>query len=651
MVSIKFGKYQPTVEKRTTKGTDLILGIFFDGTGNNRKNARARKIAGGQEQEIEEYETKQDYIDAFNKNKSEKDSSYYNDESNISRLEQYYDKDDNDVFRVYVEGIGTRSLDRDSGRGLGTGGGETGIRGKIKDGCKTIAEKMKKVAIWDNATSSMLINSLTFDCYGFSRGAAAARHFVYQVNKGKQGYLGEALEEQNIVVKKIHIRFVGLFDTVASYGLIHTGDTFQLKLDHLRHAEKVVQLTAQDEIRYNFDLTDIRSAGKKGLTITLPGAHSDIGGGYMEEFTERNMLRDKGIINDIFYRKGGIDLMKYYYMLEGWYTEDQFDKGWIEIGGHRFNKLFVNRTISNKYSVIPLQIMARFSDESKAKINMTRLLEYFNTNDSDLLTEMHSRINKAIEVGMQNDRVNKIAAKARELVNDFKDDDIPDIVDKALGRGILGDEAREILENSVIEKAIQKVADLVERVIRQVFKFKVIECIPFDRERNIRERGESVVDKFIDSIDITNSYPYTFDYYLMYNDNAKNLVNEYESLCSICDIFKLKKTKKELNNRYKRLQFYSKEQAEVRNIIKSLEQDKDRLKVKKHDLPPTLTEGDDSDKRADVELEEVVAKGFRNLSKYLRYKFLHVSHHYRNSAIIFEPHEPQSNYKRNIQRG
>jgi hypothetical protein len=45
---------------------------------------------------------------------------------------------------------------------------------------------------------------------------------------------------------------------------------------------KVVQLAAADEYRLNFSLTTIGSALRlnKGFELTLPSAHSDIGGGY-----------------------------------------------------------------------------------------------------------------------------------------------------------------------------------------------------------------------------------------------------------------------------------------------------------------------------------------------------------------------------------
>ncbi len=55
-----------------------------------------------------------------------------------------------------------------------------------------------------------------------------------------------------------------------------------LKLNAIQHAKDVVHLTAADEHRKKFSLTDIRSAGGKGREICLPGVHADIGGSYRD---------------------------------------------------------------------------------------------------------------------------------------------------------------------------------------------------------------------------------------------------------------------------------------------------------------------------------------------------------------------------------
>ncbi|MCG8813963.1 hypothetical protein G1K66_11930 [Tenacibaculum finnmarkense] len=44
MSGIIFGEYEET-RTATERGNSIVIGVFFDGTGNNRKNARARKVA------------------------------------------------------------------------------------------------------------------------------------------------------------------------------------------------------------------------------------------------------------------------------------------------------------------------------------------------------------------------------------------------------------------------------------------------------------------------------------------------------------------------------------------------------------------------------------------------------------------------------
>lgn len=90
------------------------------------------------------------------------------------------------------------------------------------------------------------------------------------------------------MVNNVVVKYVGLYDTVASYGVIHDNNTSQLHLDSIAIAEKVVQLAAAEEHRLNFRLTNISSA-KNGLQIFLPGAHSDVGGGYVHNSMEENI--------------------------------------------------------------------------------------------------------------------------------------------------------------------------------------------------------------------------------------------------------------------------------------------------------------------------------------------------------------------------
>lgn len=79
----------------------------------------------------------------------------------------------------YIEGIGTvdSKTDNDTlglpARGGGLGVGERGIAAKVTKGCIKGAEALRA------KYRGKVINVLTVNVYGFSRGAAAARHFMH----------------------------------------------------------------------------------------------------------------------------------------------------------------------------------------------------------------------------------------------------------------------------------------------------------------------------------------------------------------------------------------------------------------------------------------------------------------------------------------
>ncbi len=98
--------------------------------------------------------------------------------------------------------------------------------------------------------------------------------------------------------ERVVIRFVGLFDTVsavinpAALDLSPSNDrndpvNVYLDPSSVKHA---VHLVAADEYRENFALNSLRSANgdipKNFREIVLPGAHSDVGGGYPDSLRE-----------------------------------------------------------------------------------------------------------------------------------------------------------------------------------------------------------------------------------------------------------------------------------------------------------------------------------------------------------------------------
>ena len=137
------------------------------------------------------------------------------------------------------------------------------------------------------------------DVFGFSRGTAAARHFVARRTAeffGQYPNLGASL---GVPPAAVTLNFVGVFDTVSSYaGESRNGtvvralgnvifDTFGDDVDELRLAMhgapvRAVQLGAADEYRRSFARTTITTSvqARKGFECTLPGVHSDVGGSY-----------------------------------------------------------------------------------------------------------------------------------------------------------------------------------------------------------------------------------------------------------------------------------------------------------------------------------------------------------------------------------
>jgi hypothetical protein len=235
---------------------NLNLGIFFDGTGNNILDRPKQTI------------------------------------SNVAKLYKVYGKEgDESVDKLYIRGVGSKKhktdtdllggetvisqgLDELMGGAFGSGGHD-----RINQIIKQAKARLKK---------RPQVTELTIDVFGFSRGAAMARHFVNIIRRDK-------------LLSKQSIRFLGLFDTVGSFGI--PGDNkddfdFGVSNDYVRY---VYQLVAENELRKNFDLQSIRRESSvpyqmndsccKGdrwmVEILCPGVHSDIGGGYDKLSPER----------------------------------------------------------------------------------------------------------------------------------------------------------------------------------------------------------------------------------------------------------------------------------------------------------------------------------------------------------------------------
>lgn len=399
--------YEPLhPEDSLNNAINVSLNIFFDGTQNNKANTDAKK-------------TDSKDHDAYLKEGNKKDDSFENDYTNIARGYDAIDPSADFQKKLYIEGIGTENLESDDVfPDVAIGMGYRGVVAKVVKACVKAPEILKEYR-------GKEIDVLKVNVYGFSRGATAARHFLHIANSpaiiysqlpdnkvqvtapgyfqgmedknkilaitnnpllDRHGYFAACLLEENFNIKKIEINFVGLYDTVASYGFYHGNDSIDLHLDAVKKARFVLQLSSDDEYRENFDLINIESAGLHGLELTLPGVHADIGGSYVNNVEEISALyyKRESLYNKMIHNSDQeIEKLKKIVISEGWYKKHQIkagtlhksaidnkiQKGSIE-DSERFYAVVGIRNLYNTYDQIPLHLMFHFSKDGEVKYDV-----------------------------------------------------------------------------------------------------------------------------------------------------------------------------------------------------------------------------------------------------------------------------------------
>ncbi len=367
-VNVKFGDYKIA---RASRAIDITVGVFFDGTGNNKENVSARL------QNSQSYQNHRD------------DNSYTGQYTNVAKLWNSYDN-----FSLYIDGIGTTANEGDDllmGQGFGTG--ETGIPARVEYACKKLVN--------DYITPGSKVDTITLDVFGFSRGAAAARSFIACLHSSEgnaftypRNFLRYFLKQSNITnasgkgTPRIVMRFLGVFDTVSSYSFTASpapdfdNDVNELGLNTLHNVKKVVHLTAKNEHRELFALTRI-PIKSSWLEMSMPGIHGDVGGGV------------KHGIEEIVIALGSAQSLQNqanYLFEQGWYKKGQLiisdyvniNIPKTKIGINKF-KLVGRRFVTDTYSLIALQIMAynaiHIDNQNTVPINVGRFNSLYGIND------------------------------------------------------------------------------------------------------------------------------------------------------------------------------------------------------------------------------------------------------------------------------
>lgn len=278
----------PTAEQDCS---DVIhISVFFDGTGNN-------------------------------KDRDEEDKKWSN-PARIWRSARIFADSNNSTYPIYISGVGTpfngtslnaidsldiKTEDNYLGGAFGGGGSRrldfgrqqindalriallqraTTLGGQVERHAKS-AKSQSFSDINRSLARHRLIKHINISIFGFSRGAALARAFcnewIWQCNENRGKLLYEGYP--------IRFIFLGLFDTVASFGLPATNMANIPKFGGFKgrdlvvddRVERCVHYVAGNELRFSFPVDLIRKDGQlngRWLEKVYPGMHSDVGGGY-----------------------------------------------------------------------------------------------------------------------------------------------------------------------------------------------------------------------------------------------------------------------------------------------------------------------------------------------------------------------------------
>jgi T6SS, Phospholipase effector Tle1-like, catalytic domain len=199
---------------------------------------------------------------------TEKDAGRYDLNTNVVRFKDLYAGP-----KFFYKGLGTRH----------------GAIGKFFGGAFGVGGHNRIEAAKTDMARQFAAGDRDIDIVGFSRGAALAVHFA--------NVIGDSGITVNGVRENPQVRFLGVFDVVAAFGIpIDIGLSFnRINLGYKLGLSKAVKhcyhALALDESRKAFRPTRVR----EGCEVWFRGVHSDVGGGNnnhaLNDITLRWMLR------------------------------------------------------------------------------------------------------------------------------------------------------------------------------------------------------------------------------------------------------------------------------------------------------------------------------------------------------------------------
>jgi Uncharacterized alpha/beta hydrolase domain (DUF2235) len=176
-------------------------------------------------------------------------------DTNVHRFRELYDG----KYKTYLDGVGSRG----------------GLLGKLLGGAIGAGAQQRIEEMFMALQKNFVAGDNIIDIVGYSRGAAIARMFVHRIEFGF-----EQIQEVNSkwLTQPPSIRFLGLFDTVASFGIPWTENEGDFRPDIPEFVENTYHAMALDETRETFGIERCLGNRTKITEVWFRGGHGDIGG-------------------------------------------------------------------------------------------------------------------------------------------------------------------------------------------------------------------------------------------------------------------------------------------------------------------------------------------------------------------------------------
>lgn len=177
-----------------------------------------------------------------------------NKDTNVHRFRMLY----NDKNINYVDGVGTRF----------------GIIGKLIGGLTGAGAEKRIEEQFELLQNNFEQGDTAIDIVGYSRGAAISRMFVHRIAQNYE----ELIDAGVGLSSPPTIRFLGLFDTVASFGVPWNDNEQDFETDIPEFVKNTYHAMALDETRETFGVERCLGNRNQITEVWFRGGHGDIGG-------------------------------------------------------------------------------------------------------------------------------------------------------------------------------------------------------------------------------------------------------------------------------------------------------------------------------------------------------------------------------------